>query len=288
MVVVCSSDNEDVNEDNDDNDDNNGNYQRLVCVLKSHRRVNNRLTNNTKANPLLLPGGSGSCDSHCNFLVTLVEVLDNLFALLFDLHNSSVLLDDQGIKILHELEQLCHLLLNLQQLLVTVLDCAQCSASTALAVALHQSLAENLTVAGVFNCGLDLFLCSIGANNTVLATHLLLNGGLELGFDTLVLGDDGLDLSIDSVHMAFVHGALALRLGFDSPDTLNKRAVSCRGLGCQGIQLTVGLAGRGAVDIAKNSGLEHLDLFQAALDLANAVADVTALVTDRIGVLAGH
>lgn len=51
-------------------------------------------TNNTEANPLLLPGGPGSCDSHGNLLIALVEVLDNLLALLLNLHNGGILLDD--------------------------------------------------------------------------------------------------------------------------------------------------------------------------------------------------
>lgn len=245
-------------------------------------------TNNTKANPLLLPGSSGGCDGHGNLLVTLIEVIDNLLALLLNLYNGGILLDDQGVEILHQLEQLRHLLLNLEQLLVAVLDSAQCRTSTALPVALHESLAEDLAVTSAVNRGLNLLFRSLGANNTILAAHLLLDSGLELGLDSLVLGDDGLDLAIDSVHVAAVHSTSAFGLGLDGTHPVGESAVDGHGLGGKGIQLAVGLAGRGAVDIAEDSGLKDFDLFQVAFDLTDAVADVAALVADGVGVFAGH
>lgn len=254
-----------------------------------HKQQNrDQHTNNTEANPLLLPGSPGSCDSHGNLLIALVEVLDNLLTLLLNLYNGGILLDDQGIEILHKLEQLRHLLLNLEQLLVAVLNSAECRTSLALSVALHHGLAEDLATASIVDGGLDLLLCSVGADNAILAAHLLLDGSLEFRLDTLVLGDDVLEPSIDSAHMLSVRSTLTFRLGLDLAHTFDKGTIVSRGLGGEGIQLAVRIAGRGGVGVIEDSGLHLLDLFQAGFDLADFVADVTALVADRVGVFAGH
>lgn len=171
---------------------------------------------------------------------------------------------------------------------MAVLNSAERRTSLALSVALHHGLAEDLTTASIADGGLDLLLCSFGADNAILAAHLLLDGSLEFGLDTLVLGDDGLDLSIDSAHMLSVGSSLSIGPGLDLAHTLDKGTVGTRGLGGEGIQLEAGRAGRGGVGVTEDSGLKHFDLSQAGFDLADFVADFTALVEERVGVFAGH
>lgn len=112
--------------------------------------------------------------------------------------DGNFLLDDQGVHILEQLGELNHLLLNLDKGGVTVLDSAESGAGAALAVTLHKGLLEDLATGGVLDGSLNLSFAGIGANNTVLASHLILGALSELRLNLLVLLDGRLEAAIDT------------------------------------------------------------------------------------------
>lgn len=105
-----------------------------------------KLTRDTQADPLLLARSTGSVDSRSDLLVALVQVVDNLLAFLLDLCDRGLLLDNQRVHILEQLRQLDHLLLDLDQSIVTILHGAQSGTSTTLTIAMHKRLLEYLSV----------------------------------------------------------------------------------------------------------------------------------------------
>lgn len=200
-------------------------------------------TTDTQANPLLLACLAGSVDSHTNLLVTLIQVLDNLLTLLLNLSDSGLLLNNESVHVLEKLCELDHLLLDLLKSLVTVLNSAQGGAGAALAVTLHHSLAENLATSCVLNSSLDLLLRSIGTNNTVLTSHLVLGSLSELGLDLLVLGNGGLETAINTGDMRVVLGRAGLGAGLDGADSLGELTVERHGVSGKRVELAVGGAG---------------------------------------------
>lgn len=131
----------------------------MATVAVSRRTTGNartELTRDTKADPLLLACSTRSVDGHADLLVTLVQVINHLLALLLNLSDSRLLLHDQRVHILEQLGELYHLLLNLDQRIVAILHRAQRGTSTALAIAVHERLLENLAVrAGILHRGTD-------------------------------------------------------------------------------------------------------------------------------------
>lgn len=212
----------------------------------------------------------------------------NLLALLFNLDDSSFLLNNQRIHVLEQLGKLGNLLLNLLQLPVTVLHGAEGGASSTLPIALHQSLGKDLLVAGTFNDGLDFLGGSVGAHDLILTGHLLLGRILEIALFSHVLSNSVLELLVDNGDMASVHGTLGLWVRLDGSDALRKRAVVCHGLGGEGIQLTMGGTGRGAVGIVENSSLEHLNLREVAQNTLDFAANGGTLVQNGVRVSTGH
>lgn len=164
------------------------------------------LTTDTQADPLLLASLAGRVDGDANLLVTLIEVLDDLLGLLLNLGDGNLLLDDQGVHVLEQLGELDHLLLNLDKGGVTILDSAESGTGAALAVALHKGLLENLATSGILDGGLNLSFAGIGANNTVLASHLVLGALSELRLNLLVLLDGGLETAVDTGDVGVVLG----------------------------------------------------------------------------------
>ncbi|KAI6769781.1 hypothetical protein HG530_004410 [Fusarium avenaceum] len=237
--VVLSLDNKDVDEDNNNDNNNDSNW-----IL---------------ADPLLLACLAGSVDSNSNLLVTLVKVLDDFLALLLDLSNSGLLLNDECVHVLEQLGQLDHLLLNLDKSLVTVLNSAQGSTSTTLAVALHHGLAEDLTTSGVLNSSLNLLLRSVGAHNTVLASHLVLGSLSELRLNLLVLSNGGLEAAVNTER----HGVSGKR-----------------------VKLTAGSAGARAVGVIESSLLDHTELLEVLLNSVDSAVNVATFVKNSVGVLA--
>lgn len=245
-------------------------------------------TADAQADPLLLARLAGRVDGHANLLVPLVQVVDDLLALLLDLHDGRLLLHDQRVHVLEQLRQLHHLLLDLDQGGVAILDRRQGGARPALPVALHQSLAEDLAAARVLDRGANLVLRRVRAHDAVLAGHLVLGALAELRLDLLVLLDGGLEPAIDAADLGVVLGGAGVGVRLDEPDALGEAAVQGHGLGAEGIELAVVGARGGAVGVVEGPLLEHAELLQVPVDLVDAAVDVSALVQDAIGVAASH
>lgn len=187
-------------------------------------------TTDTQADPLLLACLAGSVDGHTNLLVTLVEILNDFLALLFNLGDGSFLLNDEGVHILEQLSQLNHLLLDLDESLVTVLNSAQGSTGTTLAIALHHGLAKDLTSSSVLDSSLNLLLRGIWAHNAVLAGHLILCAFSELRLDLLVLGDGSLETAVNAGDVRVVLWRFRLRVRLDGADSLGELTVERHGI----------------------------------------------------------
>lgn len=243
-----------------------------------------KLTNDTEADPLLLASLPGSVDSDADLLVTLVQVVNHLLALLLNLRNGSFLLDDQGVHILEQLRELVHLLLDLEQSLVTVLNGTEGSTSAALAVTLHHGLLEHLAIARVLDSSTHFVLGGVRADNAVLTGHLVLRTLAELRLDLLVRGDGGLEIAVDAPNVRAVLGGAGVRVGLDLANTLGQGTVGCHGLGRERVELAIGRAGLGAVGIVEGTLLQHAKLFKVALYALNAAINITALVQDSVGV----
>jgi hypothetical protein len=78
-----------------------------------------------KAPPLLATSAARFCDGSADLCVRLDDVLVNLLALLLDILDKRLLLHDNLIKVLEELCELDHLLLNLLNGFVALLDIAE-------------------------------------------------------------------------------------------------------------------------------------------------------------------
>lgn len=242
------------------------------------------LTTDTQANPLLLASLAGRVDGDANLLVTLIEVLDDLLGLLLNLGDGNLLLDDQGVHILEQLGELNHLLLNLDEGGVTILDSAESGAGSALTVALHEGLLEDLATSGVLDGGLNLGLGGVGANDAVLAGHLVLGALSELRLDLLVLLDGRLEAAVDTGDVGVVLCRLGLGVGLDDADAFCEAAVEAHGVGREGIELLVGGARCRAVGVIECSLLDVTELLEVLLDSVDAAVNVAALVQDGVGV----
>lgn len=243
------------------------------------------LAGDTQAPPLLLAGLARGFDGDTNLLVALVQVLDDLLALLLNLCDGGLLLDDEHIHVLEQLCELHHLLLDLLQSGLAVLDGIEDAVSLGLAAGLHDGLLEDLgTGTGVLNSGADLLLVGVGAHNAVLASHLILCAFAELGLDLLVLLNGTFQAAVDAADLRRVLGRLALGGGLDLANTVGERAVHGHGLGGEGIELTGGRGRGGGIGIGDGSVLQHAQLVQVGLDLVNSLVDGSAFVEDRFGV----
>lgn len=214
--------------------------------------------------------------------IRLLKLLDGILGLVLNLEQGLLLLDDHGVEILHQLRQLCHLLLNLQQLLVSVLDLVQDRAGLALPGALHHGLLEDLLAAGrhVFDSGTDLIGVGIGPHDAVLSLHLALHLLTVRGLDLLELLDGGLELPVDAVDLALVAAGVGLALQLTDP--LDQSSVGSHGVGGQLVELAVGARGR--VGLVEGAVLQHAQLLEVLLDAIHAIGDVTDLVQDVCGV----
>lgn len=254
-------------------------------MAKLEHSLAGALTADTQAPPLLLAGLARGVHGHANLLVTLVEVLDNLLALLLDLRDGGLLLDDEDVHVLEELGQLDHLLLNLLQGSLAVLDGRQHGVGLLLATGLHDGLLENLgTGTGILHSLTDLALVGVGAHNAVLTGHLVLGALAELGLDLLVLLDGALQAAVDAADLRRVLGRLAFGGGLDLADAVCEGAVLGHRLGGEGVELAGGGGVRGGVCVGECSLLQHAELVEVLLDLVDALVDGSALVQDRVRV----
>lgn len=163
-------------------------------------------TTDGEAPPLLLARRASSVDSDLNLLVTLDKVLGDFLALLLNLGNGLLLLDNNSIHILEHLGKLDHLALDALNLGVTILDGVEGGAGLSLATALHKSLAEDGAAIRVRNGLSYLVLASLGSHDAVLAGHLVLGLLAELRLDLLVLLDDRLEAAVDAADLWRVLG----------------------------------------------------------------------------------
>jgi hypothetical protein len=163
-------------------------------------------TTDGEAPPLLLARGAGRVDSDLNLLIALDQVLSNLLALLLNLSDGSLLLDDNGVHVLEHLRELDHLALDPLNLRVAVLDGVEGGAGLALATALHEGLAEDGAAVGVGHGLADFVLAGLGPHDAVLAGHLVLRLLAELRLDLLVLLDDRLEAAVDAADLCRVLG----------------------------------------------------------------------------------
>ncbi|GKT41627.1 uncharacterized protein ColSpa_01808 [Colletotrichum spaethianum] len=217
--------------------------------------------------------------------VSMGTVLDDLLALLLDLGDGGLLLDDEHVHVLEQLGELDHLLLNLLQGGLAVLDGVEDGVGLGLAAALHDGLLEDLGAgAGVLDGLADLALVGVGADDPVLAGHLVLGALAEGGLDLLVLLDGALETAIDAADLRRVPGRLAVGAGLDCADAIGERAVHGHGLGGEGVELAGGRRARRRVGVGEGALLQHAQLVQVGLDLVDALVDGAALVEDGVGV----
>lgn len=242
-------------------------------------------TDNAAANPLLLAGAPDSVDGRVQFYICLLKVFLCLFDVLVDLLHHGCLLDNDSVEIDNQGGQLVHLLLDLEQLLVSVLHLVQDSAGLALAVALHHGLLEDLATATsrhVINSSAHLALWCVWAHDEVLSFHLLLHlvtvGSLEL----LVLLNSVLQLAIETVNLAPV--ALGLGVALEFPQSLDEAPVAGHGFGRELVELARGAGA--CVGLVECAILEHPELFEVLVDGVDTVSDISYLV-QRIGGRAG-
>ncbi|GJD02611.1 hypothetical protein ColKHC_11436 [Colletotrichum higginsianum] len=221
----------------------------------------------------------------CAAPVSSGTVLDDLLALLLDLGNGSLLLDNQHVHVLEQLCELNHLLLNLLQGGLAVLNGVEHGISLGLATTLHDGLLEDLgSGTGVLDGLADLALVGIGADDSVLAGHLVLGTLAEGGFDLLVLLDGALETTVDAADLRRVPGGLAVGAGLDGAHAVGEGAVHSHGLGGQGIELARGGGAGRRVGIGEGALLQHAQLVQVGLYLVDSLVDGAALVEDRVRV----
>lgn len=247
------------------------------------------LTTDAQANPLLPAGTPRRLDGAAELDVALVQVLDHLLALLLDNGDLLLLLHDQGVHVLEQLGELDHLLLDLLDGGVAVLDGAEDGPRLPAAVALHQGLLEDLgALGGVLDGGLDLLLGGVGPHDAVLAGHLVLRLLAEGRLDLLVALDGLLEPAVDAADLGRVLGLPALRVGLDRAHAVRQGAVQAHSLGREGVELPRRRGARRRVGVVERAVLQHPQLVQVALDLVDALVDVPALVQDRVGVAAAE
>lgn len=248
--------------------------------------VGKRRTSNAKADPLLLARLLGCLDGDVDLLVALVEVLNHLFALLLDLGDLDLLLHDEGVHVLEQLGQLDHLLLDLLELLVAVLDGAEHDARLAPPVALHESLLEDLAAAvgGVLDGVAHLALVGVGPDVPVLALELFARLLAEARLDLLVAVDGRLEAAVDAVDLGGVAGARRLGARLDLAHPVRECAVHGHGLGRQLVQLALRLRA-GRVRLVERPLLQHAQLVEVLLDPAHALVYAPALVQHEVGVV---
>lgn len=171
---------------------------------------------------------------------------------------------------------------------MAVLNGAQGGTGAALAVTLHQSLAEDLVVAGILDSSANLGLGGIRADNAVLAGHLVLGTLAELRLNLLVALDGLLETSVNAADLGLVLGRVRLGVGLDGADAVGEGSVKSHGVCGERVELAVGHARGRGIGIIESTLLEHTKLLKVALDLVNASVNVTALIEDGVGVAAAH
>jgi hypothetical protein len=180
--------------------------------------MNTKRTDNTEAPPLLLPRLIGRHNGDGDLVVTFVEVLDHLLALLLNLSDLRLLLDDERVHVLEELRQLDHLLLDLGKGSLPVLHGVEHGARLAPPVALHHRLLENLLAAGrVLDNSAHLRLGRIWPHNPILPCHLILCLFAELRLNLLEGLDGLLQSSVYASNLALVLRLLGVSLALHLP-----------------------------------------------------------------------
>ena len=243
-------------------------------------------TSDAQADPLVLAGPLGGYDGGADLLVALIEVLDDLLALLLDLRDLHLLLDDERVHVLEELGQLDHLLLDALQGGLAVLHGAEDGAGLALAAALHHGLLEDLAAAadrGVLDGLAHLRLGRLRPHDAVLPRHLVLRLLTEGRLDLLELLDGLLEAAVDAAHLARVAGLLGVALRLDRAHPVRQAAVHAHRLGRERVDLAARRRAA-ALGLVERPVLQHLQLPQVALDAVDALVDAPALVEDGVGV----
>jgi hypothetical protein len=242
-------------------------------------------TANAQANPLLLSGPPCRLDGASELNIALVQIVDHLLTLMLDIANLFFLLDNQGIHILEQLGQLDHLLLNLLDRGMTILNRAEDGSGLPAAVTLHQSLLEDL---GPLGCILDgsanLLLRCVGSHYAVLACHLILRSLAERRLNLLVLLNGLLETPIDARHLRRVPGLLAVPAGLDRAYSFSQTPVQTHRLCGKTVQLSRGSgAGRG-IGIVEGAVLKQSQLAKVAFNLVDALVDVATFIQNGIGI----
>lgn len=232
-------------------------------------------TDNAAADPLLLARAPDSFDGRIQLRICLLKVFLCLFDMLVDLLNHGRLLDNDSVEIDNQIGQLVHLLLNLEQLLVSVLNLVQDSAGLTLAVALHHGLLEDLaaTDGHVFDSSADLVRFGIWAHDEVLAFHLLLHFLAVRGLEFLVLLNLLFQLAVETVDLALV--ALCLRIALEFAESLHKSSVARHGRGGELVELARSVVCLGLIECTI---LKHPELIELLVDVVDTGADLTNLV----------
>lgn len=239
-----------------------------------------KLTTNAAANPLLLAGAPRSINSRVKLDVGLLKVLLGLLNVLVNLLHHRLLLNDDSVQVDDHVGEFGHLLLDLQELLVTVLHFVQDSAGLALTVALHHGLLEDLlsTSRHVLYGRTNFASVRIGAHNTILTLHLALHLLTVRSLELLILLDALLQLTIKTVNLATV--ALSLLVALQLLESLNKSSVVGHRLGGKLIELSGGAGG--GIGFVEGTILQHPQLVKVLVDSIDTVAHISDLV-ERVG-----
>lgn len=192
-------------------------------------------------------------------LSPLIEVLLHLLTLLLNHRDRVLLLHNQRLHILEQLRQLNHLRLDLLDRFVAVLHVAERLARLAAAIALEESLAENLLVGGILDGLAHLGLGSLRPDNPVLTRHLRLELLAEVALNVLVLVDGGLELAVNLSELWRVLGAAGLGLLLERLDARGEAAVHGHRLGAHRVELAVSRALLAGVGVVEGALLEHAD-----------------------------
>ena len=220
LVILRHLDNND-NDDNDDDDD-------------QHR--------NAQADPLLPASSFCLEDGAIELGIGTSHVGVDLLALLLDLRNGWLLLNDERFEVLEELRKLHHLLLDLLDILVSASDVLCHALRLAAAVRLDElekckftsdfrelcrthCLAEDLLVGCVLDSFPDFSITGVRSYDAVLSLDLFLCSPSEVSFYLLGLVDGCLQSPIDLANLWCISRIPRLLVLLDGLDTVDEAPI---------------------------------------------------------------
>lgn len=204
---------------------------------------------------------------------------------MLDVADLFFLLNNQSVHILEKLCQLDHLLLDLLNGGMTVLNRAQNGSGLPAAVTLHQRLLEDLGPLGrILDGSSDFLLRRVGPHYAVLACHLVLCLLAEGRLNLLIFLNGLLEAPIDSRYLRRVPGLLAIPAGLDRADSFSQAPVHAHRLCRETVQLSRSSGTGRGIGIVEGTILKQSQLAKVSFNLVDALVDVAAFVQNGIGV----